>query len=258
MAINKSKTLSSLESKSGVAGNTLLLTSTGYVSIESLVNTTVNVWNGVEYKSAKVVRTEENSQVVRVNFNEVEFIDCGGNYTFLVEAITGKNELVVAKNLKRNDIISMVSLPRLDKHNDLVMANLKELSVYLTNSLYTTTTIHVEDLADAIAIKYLIHSIGVDCYIYDCVRHCSKPENTNYNYFLSLSSSNFNYLLELGLDKYIDGNKLEELNKVQTSSPLFFDTISSVEAFTGMISHMYSLEGEGITNVIYNSIITAI
>lgn len=59
-----------------VAPETLVLTDNGYVEIKGLVDTTVNVWNGVEWSSVVVRKTGENVDLWKVSLSNGNSLVC--------------------------------------------------------------------------------------------------------------------------------------------------------------------------------------
>jgi ribonucleoside-diphosphate reductase alpha chain len=65
-----------------VAPNTELLTSSGYLPIGSLENEKVKVWNGQDWSETTIMRTSEQSELVRVWFNDGSYLDCTPDHKF--------------------------------------------------------------------------------------------------------------------------------------------------------------------------------
>ena len=81
-----------------VAPETRLLTDKGHVPIGELEGKTVNVWNGHEWSQTVVVRTNEDSELVRVKLRSGAYIDCTPYHKFILKDGVTR---VDAKDLKR-------------------------------------------------------------------------------------------------------------------------------------------------------------
>lgn len=68
-----------------VAPETLILTKEyGYKQIASLENQDVHVWNGMEWSLTTVRQTSENSELIKVTFNDGNYIECTKEHKFYV------------------------------------------------------------------------------------------------------------------------------------------------------------------------------
>ena len=73
-----------MESVHCVAPETMLLTDAGHLTIESLVDKTVNVWNGEEFSSVKVVQTSPMDDIVTVNLSNGMSLDCTKGHKWFI------------------------------------------------------------------------------------------------------------------------------------------------------------------------------
>jgi ribonucleoside-diphosphate reductase alpha chain len=81
-----------------VAPETMILTDTGYHSINSLHDKTVNVWNGQTFSETIVRQTSENQELMRVKFSNGSVIDCTPYHKFYIE--TGSRPIDKSRQLE--------------------------------------------------------------------------------------------------------------------------------------------------------------
>lgn len=98
-------------------GNTLILTSNGWLSLESLVDTEVHVWNGVEF-SKTVVRKTKSSPILRITLNNSLYLDCTPEHTWYIKSDNNIENKVLSKNLRPFDKISDYILPYLSNNSN--------------------------------------------------------------------------------------------------------------------------------------------
>jgi ribonucleotide reductase beta subunit family protein with ferritin-like domain len=109
-----------LEAVHCVAGDTRILTDTGYYRIDSIVDQYVNVWNGEEYSNVKVVQTSPEAKLLNVKLSNGMFLDCTEEHKWFIrkgpEAHPEqcKVEKVFTKDLKVGDVVGKYLLPILD------------------------------------------------------------------------------------------------------------------------------------------------
>lgn len=106
-----------------VAGHTRILTKTGYVPIEGLVDQDVQVWNGFEWSNVTVKKTGENKALIKVSLSNGTEIDCTPEHRFYVnqkyysishEKAAGDENItkvVSAKSLLSGDKLIKFTLP---------------------------------------------------------------------------------------------------------------------------------------------------
>ena len=68
-----------------VAGDTMVLTDSGYEKIQELEDVQVNVWNGKEWSKVTVKRTGTNKDLVRVKLSNGAYLDCTPEHKFYLE-----------------------------------------------------------------------------------------------------------------------------------------------------------------------------
>lgn len=98
-----------------VTGDTLLLTKTGYQSIESLVDSEVTIWNGFEWSEVTPKITGENQTILKIKFSDGRELKCTPYHKFhLAEGYTGNSIEIEAHQLKLGDKLIKHELPVLD------------------------------------------------------------------------------------------------------------------------------------------------
>lgn len=97
-----------------VAPETLILTKDGYLPISSLDNQDVEVWNGEEWSSVKIIKTGTNQPLITVKLLNGKSIDCTPYHKFYVYNKTGAINEVRAKDLKDGDQLISYNLPNIE------------------------------------------------------------------------------------------------------------------------------------------------
>lgn len=97
-----------------VAPETLILTDEGYQQIADLEDEQVNVWNGKEFSSTKVVKTGENQKLLKVKTNCGFELECTPYHKFYVAMRhpTGGNRWVIEK--RANELVKGDKLIKCD------------------------------------------------------------------------------------------------------------------------------------------------
>lgn len=101
-----------------VAPETKILTKTGYFQIKDLDGQSVDVWNGGEWSQVKVIKTSEQSKLIRVNMSDGTFIECTEYHKFHLQIGYGKEtEIKEAQHLITGDKLIKWTSPiiQLDK-----------------------------------------------------------------------------------------------------------------------------------------------
>ena len=84
-----------------VTGDTEILTDDGYKSIESLVEKTVNVWNGFEWSKVRPKVTGKNQNILSITFSDGRNLKCTPYHKFHISKDYSDNNVIVeAKDLK--------------------------------------------------------------------------------------------------------------------------------------------------------------
>lgn len=102
-----------------VTGDTLLLTKKGYQSIESLVGTKVDIWNGFEWSEVTPKITGENQTILKIKFSDGRELKCTPYHKFhLAVGYQGLTTIVEAGSLKLGDKLIKHQLPILDSKKE--------------------------------------------------------------------------------------------------------------------------------------------
>jgi len=103
-----------------VAPETFVLTNEGYYTISSLMDRTVNVWNGSEFSEVIVRKTGENQSLIQVKTSDGCTLDCTPYHKFF---IYDDNNTIIekeAKDLKPQDVIMYCDFPVISNKNEAV------------------------------------------------------------------------------------------------------------------------------------------
>lgn len=103
-----------------VAPETPILHEGGYTPIAELEGSVVNVWNGEEFTTTKVVKTSDDSKLLRVVTSSGQELECTEYHKFYVQL--GYGGSVVEKRtheLKSGDKLIKFELPVIQGHKDL-------------------------------------------------------------------------------------------------------------------------------------------
>lgn len=101
-----------LQSNLCVAPETEILTDQGYFPIADLENQKVRVWNGQEFSETTVIRTSENSELMKVKFDNGLELECTPYHKFYIQTGYGnKMEEVRAHQLKPGMALIKMDLP---------------------------------------------------------------------------------------------------------------------------------------------------
>jgi len=124
-----------------VAPETLILTDKGHIEIQTLINKTVNVWNGKEFSETTIKQTSDNSELITIEFSDGSQLTCTKYHKFYIQTkyptsnmkqdiINSKNvSMVEAQNLKPNMKLIKCEYPIID--------NKKELKYAYTNGIFS-------------------------------------------------------------------------------------------------------------------------
>lgn len=100
MAFNFRKDAESLRNAC-VTGETEILTRSGYERIDSLVDQSIEVWNGFEWSTVTPKITGKNQEIIKVSFNNGLSLDCTKYHKFhIAKGYTGDSFVVEAKDLE--------------------------------------------------------------------------------------------------------------------------------------------------------------
>jgi ribonucleoside-diphosphate reductase alpha chain len=97
-----------------VHGDTYILTDRGQYKIGELSGQTVNVWNGREFSTVKIMQTGIDQELIRVSLSNGAYLDCTPYHKFYIavgNGYSGKSKEVRANELKAGDKLIKYDLP---------------------------------------------------------------------------------------------------------------------------------------------------
>ncbi len=97
-----------------VSPETLILTKHGYLEIQKLQNTEVEVWNGTEFSRVTINKTNENEELIEIHTTDGCVLHCTIYHKFFIKNEAGEVETVDALWLKRNQEIIHCDFPIID------------------------------------------------------------------------------------------------------------------------------------------------
>jgi ribonucleoside-triphosphate reductase (thioredoxin) len=103
-----------------VSGDTEILTRKGYQRIDSLVDKSVEIWNGFEWSTVTPKITGKNQAMLTVTFSDGRTLRCTEYHTFhIAQCYTGKSEEVKAKDLQSGMKLIKHELPIIEEGLEL-------------------------------------------------------------------------------------------------------------------------------------------
>jgi len=229
-AINKKSNQSNLgtikSSNLCVSGDTMILTSSGYLPIKDLKDQDVKVWNGLEWSETTVRQTGTNKDLIKVSLSNGTSIDCTPEHNFYIRTGCHRAEeyvKVAAKDLVPFNSMINYKLPEfLPEWNSLdeTLIYLEEIinkeSVIVDNKLHIKGT-KKEPLTN---LRYMLHGIGIESSIKD--EMVCTDDSCYKSYNLIIDSKGIHRLKKLGLktsviDVELDLSNYEEPEVYVTS-----------------------------------------
>jgi len=183
-----------------VSGDTKILTNKGYYKIEELENQTIEVWNGKEFSSTVIKKTDP-SLLYEIELNNGMILKCTPNHKWYISNSINKKDIILTKNLKINDCISKYSFPIIDFEDDNIDFNkLDDLIKYAS----------VKN-----KIKWLSQIIKINGEIINNILKLNNLElNILYNIQLLLTTLNINCMITLEKKLIINSFNLNKLIKL--------------------------------------------
>jgi len=96
-----------------VSGDTFLLTDKGHVEIESVVNTKINIWNGIEFSEVTPFSTGINDTLI-VNLSDNNSLRCTPYHEFVLN----DGSRIKAEDLKNGDKLQKFNMPFVKEGDD--------------------------------------------------------------------------------------------------------------------------------------------
>lgn len=199
-----------------VAPETKILTDKGHIEIQTLENTKVNVWNGVEFSEVEVKRTNDDAELVTVVCTDGSELICTKYHKFYIQdKITTSIHVVEAQNLENNMRLMSCEYPIIDSGLDFDAENIdltdtsfvpinysikskmewfsRVCDEYsLVNTICKIQYLYVASLSKSylLNIKLMLQECGVSCRV--------AKAHTIDEWRLFISSNNLQKLLNLG------------------------------------------------------------
>jgi ribonucleotide reductase beta subunit family protein with ferritin-like domain len=181
-----------------VSGDTLILTNKGYVNIQSVVNTNVRIWNGIEMSEVTVKYTG-NQPLFNVILNNGMELQCTSGHKWLICDENGKIQRIETQHLKGNEQLVDYILPIIhttidkdDIFNEPYYSG-KKMAIYLLN--IENPIVNKEDIPLNYSIltklnwlSGLLETAGQLC--------TTTPHNER---FIQLETSNLDFLKQVQL-----------------------------------------------------------
>uniref|UniRef100_A0A6C0C4Z2 ribonucleoside-diphosphate reductase n=1 Tax=viral metagenome TaxID=1070528 RepID=A0A6C0C4Z2_9ZZZZ len=110
-----------------VAPETLILTDEGHIEIQTIVNKTVNVWNGKEFSETTIKQTSDKSELITIDFSDGSQLTCTKYHKFYIQTKytdmkqdSIKNvSIIEAQNLKPDMKLINCEYPIIDNKKEL-------------------------------------------------------------------------------------------------------------------------------------------
>ena len=95
-----------------VTGDTKILTRSGYINIDSVINEELEIWNGFEWSKVTPKITGESQQILKIKFSDGRELKCTPYHKFhIAKSYGGEVEIVEAKDLKLRDKLIKYEFP---------------------------------------------------------------------------------------------------------------------------------------------------
>lgn len=222
-----------------VAPETMILTSNGYFSIQSLENKVVNVWNGSEFTQTTIMKTGENQELLKIVLSNGSELECTHYHKFYIKNKDNSIRQIEAKFLLKDDELIDCNFPIInetisEKNNVPYNSNIDTKIKWLKN-LFDKEG-YIDNLGIQLAsnknflknINFLLNTLGCNAYI-------SKLDH--YFYTLLISDLDILKLEKLGLKlnilkiSPIDHKNPRIGNKIKVSEIIYTKRISDTFCF---------------------------
>ena len=124
-----------------VRGDTLLLTDKGHQTIETLKDKPVNVWNGKEFSEVIVKQTNDNAELLTIEFSDGAQLTCTKYHKFYIQTkyptSKAKQDVIKSKNVTIVEAQNLKPDMKLIKCEYPVIDNKKELKSAYTNGIFS-------------------------------------------------------------------------------------------------------------------------
>jgi ribonucleotide reductase alpha subunit len=197
-----------------VAPETLILTSDGYLRIDTLVNEEIEVWNGECFSKTTIYQTSESSELIEVHTSDGCVLTCTKYHKFYIkDESQNAIKTVEAQDLKNGMTIIDTKFPIISYSNILLDAynigfNTSGQFVPINYSL-KSKLMWFSGFVDSVGIlsfnKIVINNkskefmMNIKYMLQTCGLNVTLSYTDHYNHFISLGYSDVSVLSELGL-----------------------------------------------------------
>ena len=123
-----------------VRGDTLLLTDKGHIPIETLKDENVNVWNGKEFNEVIVKQTNDNAELLNVEFSDGSELTCTKYHKFYIQTkfptSKMKQDVIKSQSVQIVEAKDLTSDMKLIKCEYPIINNKEELKSAYTNGIF--------------------------------------------------------------------------------------------------------------------------
>ena len=205
-----------------VSGDTMILTSEGYVNIKSVENKKIQIWNGKEFSPVKITKTGSNQPLLKIEFSNGSVLKCTPYHKFYLTT-DGKDYIVKeAKDLVNGDRLIKTNYPTIHEgksyawdccHEHIpIDGDLKSKIDYLKygglfqSYVFPDKFIELGSHGGLTKMKYLLQTLGCDPVV-------KKYDEDRYQ--LIMQYHDVKKLLKLGLDeRSIDISKMTKTDDI--------------------------------------------
>ena len=197
-----------------VAPETLILTSDGYLRIDTLVNEKIEVWNGECFSKTTIYQTSESSELIEVHTSDGCVLTCTKYHKFYIkDESQNAIKIVEAQDLKNGMIVIDTKFPIISYSNILLDAynigfNTSGQFVPINYSL-NSKIMWFSGFVDSIGIltcnKIVITNkskefmMNIKYMLQTCGLNVALSYSDHYNHFISINYSNVSVLSAFGL-----------------------------------------------------------
>ena len=197
-----------------VAPETLILTSDGYLRIDTLVNEEIEVWNGQNFSKAIIYQTSESSELIEVHTSDGCVLTCTKYHKFYIkDESQNAIKIVEAQDLKNGMIVIDTKFPIISYSNILLDAynigfNSSGQFVPINYSL-NSKIMWFSGFVDSVGIlsfnKLVINNkskefmMNIKYMLQTCGLNVALSYTDHYNHFISIGYSNVSVLSAVGL-----------------------------------------------------------
>ena len=197
-----------------VAPETLILTSDGYLRIDTLVNEEIEVWNGQNFSKTTIYQTSASSELIEVHTSDGCVLTCTKYHKFYIkDESQNAIKIVEAQDLKNGMIVIDTKFPIISYSNILLDAynigfNSSGQFVPINYSL-NSKIMWFSGFVDSVGIltcnKIVINNkskefmMNIKYMLQTCGLNVALSYTDHYNHFISIGYSNVSVLSAVGL-----------------------------------------------------------